>query len=127
MDGSLLTEDTSAEATAYSRTRGVYLSYGTGGLTIEGSRSVGISGSTIAYQTVDRINVTLLLQRLSGSSWVTVSTLGPKSAYNTYKVSASNTYSVSGGYYYRVVGTHSIVESGSTEAVSSCTDGIWVE
>lgn len=127
VDGSLLTEETEVEGIGYPLARGSYLSSGTGGLTIEGSRSVRISGGTNAYQSVDEIKVTLLLQRLSGSQWVTVNTLGPKTAYNTYTVSNAKTYSVSGGYYYRVAGTHVVNEGSTSEAISSCTNGVWVE
>lgn len=127
VDGSLLTDETTVEATAYGRMRGAYLNYGTGNLTVKGFRSINMSGSTNAYQSVDRINLSLLLQRLVGNSWVTVNTIGPKSKYNTYTISGSGTYSVAGGYYYRVYGTHSIVEGSTSEATSSCTDGVWIE
>lgn len=127
VDGSLLTDASSAEAEANSYARGVYLSNGSGAITIEGSRSVSVSGRTNAHQVVDKLSVGFILQRLKGDSWVPVYTLGPKVAYNAYTVSTSKTYSVSGGYYYRVVGTHSVVEDGTSESVASCTNGIWVE
>ena len=127
VDGSLLTDENQAENTVYPLARGTYLSSGLGGLTIEGARSVRVSGSTRAYQSVDEIKVTLQLQRLVGSQWVTVYTLGPKTAYNTYTVSNARTYSVSGGYYYRVYGSHVVIEGGRNEAVPSCTDGVWVD
>lgn len=127
VDGSLLTEETSVENIVYPFARGTYLANGSGGLTIEGSRTVAVVGRTNAHQVVDQLNVSLLLQRLKGDKWVSVYTYGPKSAYNTYKVSASKTYSVSGGYYYRLVGTHSVVEDGTSESIASCTNGIWVE
>lgn len=126
VDGSLLTDNLEAETTVYPLARGTYLSSGTGGLTIKGARSVRISGSTNAYQNVDEITVTLHLQRLEGNKWVNVTTLGPKTAYNTYTVSNANTYSVTGGYYYRVYGGHSVIEGGRNEAVPSYTDGVWV-
>lgn len=127
VDGSLLTDETSVETTVYSVARGIYLNNGSGGLTIEGSRKVEISGRTNAHQVVDKINVSLFLQRLEGDKWVPVYTYGPKSAYNAYTVSAAKTYSVAGGYYYRMAGGHSVVEDGNVESVSSCTNGIWVE
>lgn len=127
VDGSLLTEQTEVEATGYPLARGTYLGSGYGGLMITGSRTVKMSGGTDAYQSVDEIKVTLLLQRLVGSQWVTVSTLGPKTAYNTYTVSNVKSYSVSGGYYYRVYGTHVVNEGSVREAIGSCSDGVWVE
>lgn len=127
VDGSLLTEQTEVEAIGYPLARGAFLSSGLGGLTITGSRTVRVSGATDAYQYVDEIKVTLLLQRLVGSQWVTVNTLGPKTAYNAYTVSTAKTYSVSGGYYYRVVGSHVAIEGSTNEAISSCSNGVWVE
>lgn len=127
VDGSLLTEDSTAEGIAYPKARGLYLSSGTGRLTIQSSRTVCMSGSTNAYQSVDEIKVTLMLQRLEGNSWATVATLGPKTAYNTYTVSNSKTYSVTGGYYYRVKGSHVVNEGSTSEAVASCSSAIWVE
>lgn len=125
VDGSLLTDE--SEAIGYPLARGAYLCSGMGGITITGSRTVRMSGTTDAYQSVDEIKVTLLLQRLVGSQWVTVKTLGPKTAYNTYTVSTANTYSVSGGYYYRVYGTHVAIEGSTSEAIGSCSNGVWVE
>lgn len=127
VDGSVLTEETDAETIVYPVARGTYLSSGSGGITIEGARKVRVSGGTSAYQTVDEIKVTLQLQRLVGNQWVTVNTLGPKTAYNTYTVSNAKTYSVSGGYYYRVYGSHVVIEGGRNEAVPSWTDGVWVD
>ncbi len=127
VDGSLLTEETGAETTAYPLARGTYLSSGSGAITIKGARSVAVSGGTSAYQKVDEIKVTLHLQRLVGNQWVTVNTLGPKTAYNAYTVSNSKTYSVTGGYYYRVSGSHIVNEDGRSEAVPSWTDGVWVD
>ena len=126
IDGSMLTENLESESIIYSVRRGTFLSYGTGGITNDGNRRVSISGRTVCYSTCDKVKVTLYLQRLSGSSWVTVATLGPKTATNTYTVSASNSYTVTGGYYYRVYGSHIAFDGGTSEAVASVTDGIWI-
>lgn len=127
VDGSLLTDESNVETIVYGRMRGTYLNCGTGGLTVKGFRTVNIAGSTNAHQVVDKINLSLLLQRLVGNSWVTVNTYGPISKYNTYTISGSATFSISGGYYYRVVGSHSVIENGTTEAVSSCSNGVWID
>ena len=126
VDGSVLTDEIEAESTVYPRQRGSYLSNGTGRITIAGTGSVTITGSTSAYQTVDTIKVTLLLQRLEGNSWVTIATLGPRTKYNTNYVSNSKTYSVARGYYYRVTGGHTVIENGTSEAITSATNGIKV-
>ena len=126
VDGSVLTNGMEAESIVYPRQRGSYLSSGTGHISIAGTGSVTVSGSTTAYQTVDQIKLTLYLQRLEGGSWVTIATLGPRTKYNTNYVSNSKTYSVTRGYYYRVTGGHTVVENGTQEAITSSTDGIKV-
>lgn len=127
VDGSLLTDGTEAEYTITPKARGAFLSYGTGSLTQTGTRQLYMSGTTVAYQAVDKIKVTLHLQRLVNGTWVNVATLDTKTAYNDYYVSNSRYYSVSGGYYYRVYGGHSIIESGTSEALTSYSNGFWVD
>lgn len=126
VDGSVLTDESEVESTVYSRLRGAYLSSGSGHLKIAGTGKVTVSGNTSAYQTVDEIKVTLRLQRLEGSTWVHVATLGPKTAYNNYYVSNSKTYSVTRGYYYRVTGSHTAIKDSTPESLVSATDGVWV-
>lgn len=126
VDGSVLTNETEVEGTAYPRQRGSYLSYGTGRLTLAGTGSVTITGSTAAYQKVDEVKVTLHLQRLKNGSWVNVLTMGPRTAYNSSYVSNSRTYSVARGYYYRVTGGHTVIEGSTQEAITSYTDALWV-
>ena len=127
VDGSLLTDDTEVSFTVTPKARGTYLSSGTGNLRLSAYRTLSLSGSTSCYQAVDKVKVTLYLQRLVNGSWTTVSTLGPKTAYNDYYVYNSNSYSVSGGYYYRVYGGHSAIEGSTSEALTSYSDGFWVE
>ena len=126
VDDSLLTEELEAEGIAYPKVRGAYLSSGSGHISIVGTRQVNVSGSTSAYQKVDKIKVTLYLQRLENGSWVHVTTLGPKTNTNANYVSNSKTYSVTGGYYYRVYGGHTVIENGASEAMTSFTNGIKV-
>ena len=125
VDGSLLTDEESAEVTVYPKARGSLLSFGTGGVSIAGSRLVRVVGSTAAYKTVSQVKVTILLQRLKNGSWVHVLTMGPKIKYNANYVSNSNTYSVTGGCYYRAYGLHTVIDS-VTESTSSYSNGIWV-
>ncbi len=126
VDGSLLTEETEAIGYAYPKLRGNYFSYGYGSISIEGSRWVGLGGTTAAYQNVDQILVKIFLQRLVNGSWKHVLTLGPRIRYNTNMVSTSGTYRVDSGYYYRAYGHHTVTHNGTTEAVPSYTNGIWV-
>lgn len=126
VDGSLLTDETEAESIAYPKARGAYFSYGTGSVTIVGTRSVKLTGSTAAYQSVDQISVAIFLQRLVGDNWQHVLTMGPKIGYNTNYVSNSNTYSVAGGYYYRASGQHIVIEGSTKESKPTYSNGVWV-
>lgn len=125
--GSLLTDDTEVSYTITPKARGIYLADGHGSLTLTAYRTLGMSGSTSCYQYVDEVNVKLYLQRLVNGTWTTVATLGPKTAYNDYYVSNSKSYSVAGGYYYRVYGGHGAIEGSKSEALTSYSDGFWVE
>lgn len=127
VDGSLLTENSGSESIVNSALRGVFLSYGTGTISNPSGRTVSVDGRTVCYTTCDKVKVTLHLQKLVGNSWSTIATVGPKTATNAYTVSASNSYTVTGGYYYRVKGAHTAIDDGSTETVTSFTDGIWIE
>lgn len=126
VDYSLLTEDSEAGLANYPVTEGSYLSSGSAHISYPSSRTVTISGSTTAYKVCDKVKVTLRLQRLEDGYWVTVKTLGAKTATNAYYVSNSATYTVAGGYYYRVSGAHTVIKGNETEAGTSATDGIWV-
>lgn len=126
VDGSVLTDQTEVESTVYPWLRGSYLSSGSGRLSIAGTGSVTMIGSTSAYQKVDEIKVTLRLQRLVNGTWVHVLTMGPRTAYNSNYVSNSRTYSVARGYFYRVTGSHTVIKGGTPESLVSATDGVWV-
>ena len=129
VDGSVLTDKTIVEGNTESGSgaRGTYLASGSGKLVLNGGRSVNMSGDTSCNRVSDEVKVTLYLQRLVGTSWSTVYTLGPKTATNAYYVSNSKNYTVTGGYYYRVKGTHSAKKGTTTESTSSYTDGVWID
>ncbi len=126
VDGSLLTDEESAEVTVYPKARGSLLSYGTGGISIAGKRLVRIAGTTAAYRTVDQVKVAVHLQRLVSGNWEHFLTMGPRIKYNGNIVSVSRTYSVTGGYYYRAHGTHTVIDGSTSESTPSNSDGIWV-
>ena len=114
VDGSLLTEESVVEGFSRpldSLERGTYLSNGNGRLSNKGNHSVNVYGST----------------SLVGNSWVTIYTLGPKVATNTYFVSNSKNYTVAGGYYYRIKGSHTAIKGSTTESTASYTDGLWIK
>lgn len=127
VDGSLLTDETEVTYDVMSKARGKYLACGTGGLSLQGTRRLYMSGSTSAYQYVDKVKVTLYLQQLKNGNWVTVQILGPKTANNDYYVSNNKYYSVTGGYYYRVYGGHTVIEGNENEALTSYSNGFWVD
>lgn len=126
VDGSLLTDDSYAEGQTYLKQRGSILSHGSGSVSIEGTRKVGLYGSTTAHKTVDQVQVTMFLQRLESGSWEHYLTMGPKIKYNSNFVSNSNTYSVTGGYYYRAYGSHTAINGSTVESAASSSDGVWV-
>lgn len=127
VDGSLLTEETEVSTIVYPLARWSYLSNGTGTLTVTGSKSFRMTGSTSASQSVDKIYVNMYLQRLVNGTWSNYITAPRATAYNTYFVSSTNNYTVEGGYYYRARGGHVVTKGSTTESASSYTDGIWVD
>ncbi|HIR27265.1 MAG TPA: hypothetical protein IAB84_04760, partial [Candidatus Choladousia intestinigallinarum] len=80
VDGSVLTDEMYAEYGEPSKTKGTYLSSGSGSITNLGGRQVYIYGRTNCYRVSDEVRVTLTLQRLEGNSWVYVASVGPTSA-----------------------------------------------
>lgn len=127
VDGSRLTDSSYAEGDLQSVTRGTYLGYGSGRLSINGPGSVHVSGYTSCNRVSDQVKVTLHLQYLKNGSWATLHTLGPKVVHNGSYASNSRDYIVPGGKYYRVYGTHIAIKGDVVESVASYTDGFWVD
>ncbi|MCD7833423.1 MAG: DUF6147 family protein [Lachnospiraceae bacterium] len=128
VDGSLLTEETEVTTTVYPKARWSYLSDGTGTMTVTGTRTVRLSGSTTAWKSVDLIYVNMYLQRLVNGTWCTYYIGTRVTKYDAYFVSVTETgISVEGGYYYRAIGTHVINQDGTIESVSSYTNDIWID
>lgn len=125
VDGSLLTEDTSSEATGQHLTRGTYLANGSSNLQDCGNGVLLISGETTCYRTSSSIQVTLFVERLVDGEWQSVS----QRTYtnnNDYIASGGYYLTVSTGYFYRVVGSHSVSTNGVYESTTSRTNGIWI-
>lgn len=127
VEGSLLTEQKEVEGFSEIIARGTYLASGSGRLTNKGNHVVNVSGNTNCNRVCDEVKVTLHLQRLSGNTWVTIYTLGPKTATNTAYISNSKNYTIKGGYYYRVSGSHTAKKGSTTESTASYTDGLWID
>lgn len=127
VDRSLLTNETSAESIVSPLARGSILNNGTGKITFVSGRTINAGGTTTAYRTVDKVEVRLFVQKLSGNTWVNAVTVPSKTLYNTYYVSQSQNYTVSGGNYYRVRGGHIAVDGDIYESTASYTNGIWID
>ncbi len=136
IDGSLLTSDTKAFDTKELTPEnpfeseiipyGTYLSNGTAGITDHGNGVIYVSGETSCYRTCDSVQVNLYLERLSNGSWYTV-TSQPHTAYNTYFASNGLYLAVAKGYYYRVRGGHVATKGITTETVTTCSNGIFID
>ena len=127
VDGSVLTDEITAESFISPLKRGTILNNGTGKISVVGARKIAAGGTTTAYRTVDRVEVRLFVQKLNGNTWVNAVTVPSKTLYNAYHVSQSQTYSVSGGNYYRVRGGHIAVDGDIYESTASATNGIWID
>ncbi|MFI3172027.1 MAG: DUF6147 family protein [Eubacteriales bacterium] len=121
VDGSYLTTDTESTVVVYPRTRGVYLLSGSGTITQQSTKVVGVAGTTTATMTVSSVKVSATLQRYVSGSWVSVETW-ENTAYSTNYVSLFTQVSVTGGYYYRVLSNHWAY----TEWTQGVTNGIWI-
>lgn len=99
---------------------GTYLSNGISGITDQGGGVVYVSGHTNCYQTSDKVQVYLYLEKLSNGGWSTIRTHS-NAASNTYQVSAGINYLVQKGYYYRVKGTHLAKKGSKVESCITCT------
>ncbi|GAB6129519.1 hypothetical protein JCM17204_21110 [Blautia stercoris] len=125
VDGSILTNEESAEAIWQNVARGSILNQGIGKITNIGNRTVNIYGATLAYVTCDKLTVKMYLQRYDGG-WINCGTYGD-TATNASSMSRSYNVKVKGGYYYRVrVGC--VAQKGSTyESQVPVTNGIWIQ
>lgn len=121
IDGSELTQEEEAYGKSIKLTKGYYLQYGDSQISKVGVGRVNAFGSTMAQRTVSSVSVNVILERLSGGSWVRV-TSWSSTTYNDYYAGCSNNVSVGTGSYYRVRSLH-FAESDSS---SSVTAGIYI-
>lgn len=118
-DYSYLLTDDAIVGKMKAQTRGIYLSDGTSVISDAGVGKISAGGITTAAQPCD-VTVNVIVERLSGGSWVQV-TSWSGSLKNTWSVASSKTLSVGRGYYYRVRCLH----FANTDASSSLTGGLW--
>ena len=125
VDGSILTNEESAEAIWQNVARGSLLDKGIAKITNIGNRTVNIYGATLAYKTCDKLIVKLTLQQYDGG-WVNYGTYGD-TATNAASMSRSYNVKVAGGYYYRVKAACVAQKSGNSESQVPITNGIWID
>lgn len=120
-----MTEDFASDEWT-SAQRGAYLLDGMSCIARYGTNSIAISGDTTATQYVDKVVLTLFVERSTSYST-------GYSTYKSYSYSANNVYQVARevsnipverGYYYRVTGVHSVTHNGVIETTNSVTNPI---
>ena len=125
VDGSILTNEESAEAVWQNVARGSLLNQGIGKITNIGNRTVNIYGATMAHVTCDTLIVKLTLQQYDGG-WINYGTYGD-TATNASSMSRSYNVKVAGGHYYRVKAACVAKKNGSSESQGPITNGIWIQ
>ena len=125
VDGSILTNEESAEGIWQNVARGSLLDQGIAKITNIGNRTVNVYGATLAYKTCDKLIVKMYLQRYDGG-WVNCGTYGD-TATNAASMSRSYNVKVKGGYYYRVRVGCVAQTGGTSESQMPVTNGIWIE
>ncbi len=125
VEGSILTNEESAEAVWQNVARGSLLDQGIAKITNVGNRTVNIYGATLAYKTCDKLIVKLTLQQYDGG-WVNYATYGD-TATNAASMSRSYNVKVKGGYYYRVKGACVAMKGSTSESQGPITNGIWID
>lgn len=106
VDGSYLLDDaTESVGMMESSTWGYYLKNGTSSIVEKGSGLIGVGGSTTGQRIVDKISVTVVVQRQVNGSWQNYLTFMAEETNSAY-ASASRLLTVPKGYYYRVCCSH---------------------
>ena len=102
VDGSLLTDEDSAESILYNRARGNILNSGLARITNNGDGSVNAYGAVLPAVQCDTLKLTINIQRLQNGTWINVKSYS-STAYNASLLTKSYNCSVTKGYYYRVM------------------------
>ena len=125
VDGSILTNEESAEDIWQNVARGNILDQGIAKITNIGNRTVNIYGATLAYVTCNTLIIKLTLQQYDGG-WVNYGTYGD-TATNASSMSRSYNVKVAGGHYYRVKAACVAKKNGSSESQGPITNDIWID
>ena len=102
-------------------TWGYYLKSGSSTLSKLGTGKIGVGGDTTGQRVVDKISVTVKVQRLVNGRWQYYYTWSSEKTNAAY-VSTSKTLTVPTGYYYRVCCSH----YAGSDAGNSNTDAIYI-
>lgn len=113
--------------------RGQYISSSRSGITNKGSGVIGITASTTAHEPVDKIQISLYLDRLVDGGWSQVAdydfTFLPSDMPNGRLTTATLSFTVSdqpAGYYYRVRGSHGVWKGSVIETQDTYSDGVYI-
>lgn len=106
VDGSYLLDDADESVgSAVGLTRGYYLKSGTSTINKQATGKIGVGGSTTGHEIVNKISVTVVVQRLESGVWRNYHTWSAEKTNAAY-VSTSKVLTVPTGYYYRVCCSH---------------------
>lgn len=121
IDGSYLLNEEESEGAALLKTKGIYLGSGLSSIKKMGTGKIAAGGNTIGQTTVDKISITVEVQRLVDGRWKTY-TMWSATNYCAPSVSTSKVLNVPTGYYYRVYCIH----SANSDSSGSFTNGIYI-
>ena len=125
VDGSILTNEESAEAIWQNVARGNLLDQGIAKISDIGNRTVNIYGAVLVYRTCDKLILKLTLQQYNGG-WINYGTYGD-TVTNASSMSRSYNVKVAGGHYYRLKAACVAMKGSSSESQGPITNGIWIE
>lgn len=126
VDGSVLTNEQSAEAVETSLLRGNILLKGVARISNNEDGTVNVYGAVLGNTVCDKLILEMTLQRYVNGSWVNVKSFSSSST-NASMLTKSYNVSVTKGYYYRMKAA-CVAQKGSTsESSAPVTDGIWID
>lgn len=118
-----LTDNLSAEGIYIPKARDSIIQRGYINIESLGNGKLKVRGSTTTHIVVDKVSVTITLQRQVGGVWKNV-TSWTASKSNDYFVSKGLYYYTTKGYKYRLLGKHYAKKGSTTRKASTDTIGI---
>ncbi|MEY8374271.1 DUF6147 family protein [Lachnospiraceae bacterium 56-18] len=124
LDGSYLTHESESIGYDTKVTRGVDLLTGYSKCVRQGPGKLYAGGTTIAAHTVERVFVSVIIERAKKEDTVwSMYTGWEKENLNSDRAGSTRTLQVEGGYYYRVRSIH----VANQDMSSSFTNGVYIE